>query len=80
MIHLLEESMVLVSKSLILASHSLELVIYYAHLFLSTLIGVDRRLKAFDIVRGCKRLACVCSIGKIGLPLDRISHLLDLLP
>lgn len=81
-LHLLEEPCVLVPKAIVFAFGAFQLDRGVAQLILSVTTGFGRAFEAFDVVRRCSQpLALPVQLFiSPGIPLDRISHLLDLLP
>ena len=80
MVHLLEEPMILMAKGFVFATHSFKLMIYHTQLFLRLSPCRDRSLETFDVVGCCANQPVRDTINPIAIPLDSISHLLDLLP
>ena len=80
MVHLLEEPMILMSKGFVLAAHSFKFMIDHTQLFLRLSPCRDRTLETFDVVGCCANQPVRDTINLMVIPLDSISHLLDLLP
>lgn len=81
-LHLLKKPCVLVTKAIVFAFGAFELDCGVAQLILSVTTGFGRAFEAFDVVRRYNHPSAqpVRFFIPSGIPLDRISHLLDLLP